>query len=105
VGSDGGCCGGAFSVGNGVSAPIPIFSPEPAYSEEARKAKFGGIVALWIVVDAQGIVHDIKIAKQLGMGLDEEAVKTVGTWKFKPAMRQGLAVPVRVQVEVSFRLF
>lgn len=104
-GSVAGCCGGAFSVGNGVSAPIPIFSPEPAYSEEARKAKFGGIVALWIVVDAQGIVRDIKIAKQLGMGLDEEAVKTVGTWKFKPAMRQGAAVPVRVQVEVSFRLF
>jgi TonB family protein len=104
-GSDGGCCDGAFSVGNGVSAPIPIFSPEPAYSEEARKAKFGGIVTLWIVVDAQGIVRNIQIARHLPMGLDEEAVKTVSTWKFKPAMRQGAPVPVRVQVEVNFRLF
>ena len=104
-GSDGGCCGGTFSVGNGVSAPIPIYSPEPAYSEEARKAKFGGIVLLWIVVDAQGIVRNVRIAKPLGMGLDEEAVKTVSTWKFKPALRQGVPVPVQVQVEVSFRLF
>jgi TonB family protein len=105
-GSDGGCCGGPFTVGmGGVSAPIPIYSPEPAYSEEARKAKFGGIVTLWILVDAQGIVRDIKVAKALGMGLDEEAVKTVNTWKFKPALRQGSPVPVRVQVEVSFRLF
>jgi protein TonB len=104
-GSDGGCCDGAFSYGNGVSAPIPIFSPEPAYSEEARKAKFGGVVTLWLVVDAQGKVRNVKIAKSLGMGLDEEARKTVSTWKFKPGMRQGVPVPVRVQVEVSFRLF
>jgi TonB family protein len=104
-GSGGGCCEGAYSVGNGVSEPIPIYSPEPAYSEEARKAKFGGIVMLWIVVDPQGIVRNVQIAKHLGMGLDEEAVKTVSTWKFKPALRQGVAVPVQVEVEVSFRLF
>jgi TonB family protein len=105
-GSDGGCCGGPFQVGiGGVSEPIPIYKPEPAYSEEARKAKFQGTVLLWIVVDAQGKVRNIQIAKHLGMGLDEEAVKTVSTWKFKPALRQGVPVPVQVEVEVSFRLF
>jgi TonB family protein len=104
-GEGGGCCQGAFTVGGLVSAPIPIYSPEPAYSEEARKAKFGGIVLLWILVDAQGIVRNVRIAKPLGMNLDEEAVKTVSTWKFKPALRQGVAVPVQVEVEVSFRLF
>lgn len=105
-GSDGGCCGGVYSPGrDGVSEPIPIYSPEPAYSEEARKAKFMGVVTLWIVVDAQGIVRNIRIAKRLGMNLDEEAVKTVSTWRFKPALRQGVPVPVQVEVEVSFRLF
>jgi TonB family protein len=39
------------------------------------------------------------------MGLDEEAVKTVSTWRFKPALQHGVPVPVQVQVEVSFRLF
>jgi len=104
-GEGGGCCDGAFSVGGGVSAPIAIYSPTPAYSEEARKAKFAGIVLLWIVVDAQGAVRNIRIAKDLGMGLDEEAVKTVNTWKFKPALRQGVPVPVQMEVEVSFHLF
>ena len=60
---------------------------------------------MWIVVDAQGIVRNVKVAKSLGMGLDEEAVKAGNTWKFKPGLRQGVPVPVRVQVEVSFRLF
>ena len=86
-------------------APIPIYKPEPPYSEEARKAKYQGTVVLWIVVDAQGNVSDARVVKPLGLGLDEKAVETVHTWKFKPAMRNGAAVPVRVMVEVSFRLF
>jgi TonB family protein len=88
-----------------VSAPIPIYKPEPTYSEEARKAKYQGTVVLWIVVDAQGNVIDPKVVRPLGLGLDEKALEGVRTWKFKPALRNGVPVPVRVIVEVSFRLF
>ncbi|MGD0010461.1 MAG: energy transducer TonB [Terriglobia bacterium] len=104
-GEGGGTGGGIYSVGGGVSAPIPIYKPEPAYSEEARKAKYQGTVVLWIVVDAQGNVTDCRVVRPLGLGLDEKALETVRTWKFKPAMRNGSPVPVRVIVEVSFRLF
>jgi TonB family protein len=104
-GEGGGFGGGAYSVGGGVSAPIPIYKPEPAYSEEARKAKYQGTVVLWIVVDAQGSVTDAKVVRPLGLGLDEKALETVRTWKFKPALRNAVPVPVRVIVEVSFRLF
>jgi TonB family protein len=105
-GEGGGTGGGVFSVGGNVSAPIPIYKPEPAYSEEARKAKYQGTVVLWIVVDAQGnVANDVRVVKPLGLGLDEKAMETVRTWKFKPAMRNGTPVPVRVIVEVSFRLF
>ncbi len=104
-GEGGGTGGGIYSVGGGVSAPIPIYKPEPAYSEEARKAKYQGTVVLWIVVDTQGKVIDPKVVRPLGLGLDEKALETVRTWKFKPALRNGSPVPVRVIVEVSFRLF
>ena len=104
-GEGGGFGGGAYSVGGGVSAPIPIYKPEPAYSEEARKAKYQGTVVLWIIVDASGGVTDCRVVKPLGLGLDEKAVETVKTWKFKPALKNGTPVPVRVMVEVSFRLF
>ncbi len=104
-GEGGGTGGGYYSVGGNVSAPIPIYKPEPAYSEEARKAKYQGTVVLWIIVDAQGSVHDVRVVKPLGLGLDEKAVEAVKTWKFKPATRNGVPVPVRVMVEVSFRLF
>jgi TonB family protein len=104
-GEGGGTGGGIYSVGGGVSAPIPIYKPEPAYSEEARKAKYQGTVVLWIVVDTQGNVTDPRVVRPLGLGLDEKALETVRTWKFKPALRNGSPVPVRVIVEVSFRLF
>ena len=91
--------------GGDVSKPIPIYKPEPAYSEEARKAKYQGAVELWIVVDASGTVSDVRVARPLGMGLDEKAVEAVRTWKFKPAYRNRVPVPIRVMVEVVFRLF
>jgi TonB family protein len=104
-GEGGGFGGGAYSVGGGVTAPIPIYKPEPPYSEEARKAKHQGVVVLYIVVDSVGNVTDIRVIRPLGLGLDEKAVDTVRTWKFKPGMRNSVPVNVRVLVEVQFRLF
>jgi protein TonB len=104
-GEGGGFGGGAYSVGGSVTAPIPIYKPEPPYSEEARKAKYQGTVVLWIIVDTVGNVTDARVVKPLGLGLDEKALETVRTWKFKPALRNGSPVPVRVLVEVTFRLF
>lgn len=43
---------------------------------------------------------DAQVVKPLGVGLDENAETTVKTWKFKPAMRNGGAVPVKVMVPV-----
>jgi TonB family protein len=104
-GEGGGFGGGAYSVGGGVTAPVPIYKPEPPYSEEARKAKHQGVVVVYLVVDTEGNVSDIRVVRPLGLGLDEKAVETVRTWKFKPGMKNGIPVPVKVLVEVQFRLF
>lgn len=105
-GSEAGWGNGAYTPGiGGVSQPVPTYAPDPPYTEDARKAKFQGTVVMWIIVDAQGNVRNVRIVKRLGMGLDDEAEKTISTWKFKPSLRNGVPVPVQVQVEVSFRLF
>ncbi|MGO9242341.1 MAG: energy transducer TonB [Bryobacteraceae bacterium] len=103
-GSGGGFGGGAFRIGGGVSAPIPIYKPEPEYSEEARKAKFQGTVMLAIVVDTDGKAKNIQVVRSLGMGLDEKAVEAVAKWRFKPGYKDGRPVPVKANVEVNFRL-
>ena len=104
-GVTGGVDGGVYAVGNGVSSPDPIYKPEPPYTKEAKAAKLEGTVVLSIVVGADGTVTDAKIVQGFDKGLTENAVDTVKTWKFKPAMKDGKPVACRVSVEVSFKIF
>ncbi|HEX2330287.1 MAG TPA: energy transducer TonB [Candidatus Angelobacter sp.] len=96
---------GIFHIGNGVSAPRPIFTPEPEYSDEARQAKFQGIVSMWAVIGSDGHPRSLRIVRSLGMGLDEKALEAVRSWRFEPGMKDGHAVAVEMIVEVDFHLF
>ncbi len=104
-GSGGGTGGGVFQIGGGVSAPRPIFTPEPEYSEEARRAKHQGTVVLWLVVGPDGRPRDLRVLRSLGLGLDERAMEAVRQWKFEPARKNGTPVAVRINVEVDFKLY
>jgi periplasmic protein TonB len=105
VGSGGGYGGGVRQVGGGVSAPVLLYSPEPEFSEEARKAKVAGNVLVNLIVDAQGRPQNVRVVRGVGMGLDEQAVKAVQQYKFKPAMEAGKPVAVQLNVEVNFQIF
>ena len=97
--------GGVFKVGGGVSAPKAIYSPDPEYSEEARKSKYQGTVVLWLIVSPDGSPRSIRVQRSLGMGLDQKAVEAVKNWKFQPATKDGKPVAVQINVEVNFRLY
>ena len=89
-----------------VEPPRGVYTPDPDYSDHARKAKYQGGVQLSIVIDPNGEVAWIQLAKSAGMGLDEQAIEKIKTWKFKPAQsRTGEPVAVRVNVEVTFNLY
>jgi TonB family protein len=88
-----------------VSAPRIISDPEPEYSEEARKAKYQGVCVLWLVVGPDGRPRDIRVARSLGLGLDEKAIEAVKNWKFEPALKDGKPVAVQINVEVNFHLY
>jgi protein TonB len=103
-GEGGGVGGGIYRVGGGVSSPSLIFKVEPEYSEEARKAKYQGTVLLYVEVDPSGRATNIKVARSLGLGLDEKAIEAVRKWKFKPGYKDGRPVTVAATIEVNFRL-
>jgi TonB family protein len=104
VGSGGGYGGGLMSVGGGVSAPQPIRTVQPEFTEEARRAGFQGSVSIKLIVDSQGNPQDIRVMSHLGMGLEDKAVEAVRQYKFKPAMFQGHPVAVEILLDVAFRL-
>lgn len=90
--------------GHAVSAPLLIFKVEPEFSEEARKAKYSGIVLLSIVVDASGRASDFQVLRSPGLGLDQKAIEAVAKWRFKPGYQDGKAVVTGATVEVRFQL-
>jgi TonB family protein len=93
-----------FVKGDGNVPPHQVIYPDPEYSTAARVAQFSGTVILDIAVDSTGYPADIQIKSPLGMGLDEEAVAAVSAWKFEPARRQSVAVPVTILIEIAFHL-
>lgn len=102
-GFDRGVGGGPFR--SGVTAPRATYDPEPEYSEEARKIKLQGVVVLSLVIDPQGQPRTVRVARSLGMGLDEKAIEAVKKWRFTPGTKDGMPVAMQVNVEVNFRLY
>jgi protein TonB len=105
TGVGGGIGGGVFKVGGGISAPRPVETPDPEYTEEARRAKIQGTCVLGLIVDAEGHPRDIYVIRGLGYGLDAKALETVKHWVFEPAKKDGQPVNVQVSIEVGFRLY
>jgi TonB family protein len=93
-----------YRAGNGVSAPVIARKSEPAYTEEARQAGVDGTVRVSLVVDSEGNPTNLKVTRPIGFGLDEAALGTVAEWKFKPGMKDVVAVPVQTTIEVNFAL-
>jgi TonB family protein len=97
--------GGVFRPGMGATLPRGLYTPDPEFSEEARKAKYQGTCTLMIVVSPDGRATNIRVVNSLGMGLDEKAIEAVKTWRFEPGQKNGHPVPFEMAVEVDFHLY
>jgi len=106
-GANGGgdCVNGPCGIGGDVSEPVPIYEPDPEYSDAARKAKFQGTVVVGVIIGVDGHVYDPKILQPLGLGLDQKALEAVKLWRFEPAKKNGHPVRVAANIEVNFRLY
>ncbi len=104
-GTGGNTGGGLRRIGGGVSAPVALYTPEPEFSEEARKAKVSGNVIVYLQVDEQGRPIHVRVLRGLGMGLDEKAIAAVQQYRFKPAQENGHAVRVEMNIDVNFQIF
>lgn len=92
--------------GKGTTLPVVLKELKPDYTREAMQKKIQGSVFLSIVINEKGDVSEVKVDRSLDAeyGLDQRAVDAAWQWKFKPGMKDGQPVAVRVTLELTFKL-
>jgi TonB family protein len=74
------------------------------YPASLRDAGIGGVVELWLFVDATGKVGNTKVNKGSGSAeLDEAALKVAAVMEFTPARNVDRIVPVWFAIPLTFR--
>lgn len=91
-------------VGGDVQAPEKVFFPQPQYSEAARKDRIQGVVIVKTIINKMGCVTNINVLKGLDHDLNEQAVRAMSNWVFKPATLGGKPVAVYYNLTINFRL-
>lgn len=97
-------CLGPMNITGNITQPLKIFSPQPQYTEEARRARTQGVVIVQTIIDCRGLVTDINVLQGLPNGLTEATVSAISQWRFEPATVDGRPVSVYYNLTVNFRL-
>ena len=83
--------------------PRPYRRVKPAYPPAAAQAEIEATVDVLVDVDARGEIRHLEIARWAGYGLDQSVIDTVKQMHFFPALRDGVAIPMRVLLRYNFR--
>jgi TonB family protein len=92
-----------LAVGGAVKMPAKIVDARPVYPELARQTRAQGMVEVEVVVGADGDVEQARVTRSIPM-LDRAALDAVRKWKYARTIVNGVAVPVKFSVGVSFAL-
>ena len=97
---------GTLRLAPGLTAPTVITEAKPRYTEAAMRARIQGIVEMQVVVLADGTVGPVRVVRSLDkeLGLDEQAVRAVKEWTFKPGRKDDKPVNVLVNIEMTFKV-
>ncbi len=87
----------------GLRLPRPYRRMTPAYPATAAQAEAEATVDVLVDLDASGEVMRVDVARWAGFGLDQSTIETVRQLHFFPAMRNGVAVPIRILLRYNFR--
>ena len=84
--------------------PQILYQEKAKYTEGARQNRVQGTVVVSVVFTADGRVSAARVTRGLPDGLNDEAIKAAQKIKFRPAMKNGQPVSVRMAIEFTFNL-
>jgi protein TonB len=90
------------TTGADVRPAIPTIFPDPPNLRSAVPYGVQGDVVVEITIDAEGNVIETKLLKSVGYGVEEKVLEAVRNWHFRPATRDGVAIPSKHDVLYHF---
>jgi periplasmic protein TonB len=92
---------GSDSFGSGdIQIAFTTYSPSPAPDLSVLPPGMQGDVILDVTIDSNGRVADLQVLKTPGYGIESSVIRTVRTWVFRPATKDG--VPIASVQELHF---
>ena len=89
----------------GMQAMIEFLQANMKYPEDAAKQKVEGRVMVQFVVETDGSISDVHVAKQVFPSLDAEAIRVVQAMpKWTPGKEKGNVVRVKYNLPIVFRM-
>jgi len=89
---------------SGNQMPELINQVEPVYPIDMKRKGVAGKVVLEFTVDARGKVQSPKVVRSSNPAFDQPAIDAVLKFKFKPGVRNGKPVAVRMRMPIAFNL-
>lgn len=85
--------------------PVGISTVQPVYPYRARRMAIEGYVSVRFLVDSAGEVRELTVLDASPADVFEKTVeKTLGSWRFKPAQKNGKPVDTWVKTTIRFKL-
>ncbi len=103
-GALGGGDGGGILPATANLRPQILYQEKAKYTEAARQNRVQGTVVVQVVFTHDGRISSPKVIRGLPDGLNEQAILAAQRIKFRPAMKNGQPVSVRMSIEFTFNL-
>jgi TonB family protein len=90
------------TTGFEIKPALPVVGAQPQVYTPNLPRGFEGDVVVEITIDEQGNITNKALIHGLGNGLDEQAISVLQNWRFRPATRDGVAIPSKQDVYFHF---
>ena len=88
----------------GMPAMIEFLQTNLKYPSDAKKQNVGGRILVMFVVETDGSISNVRVARNLFPSLDAEAVRVVKTMpKWNPGKEKGKPVRVNFSLPIVFK--
>ncbi len=85
-----------------VRPAVRIFGSEPILDTDELAGISEGNEIIELTIDAQGNIVEKSVIQSLGPGVDARVLSALVDWRFRPATRDGVAIPSKQDVYYHF---